>query len=100
MKSKTSMAAANHLRVARGVDFVGQVIKPWHRTTRRRTVNEALARTAGIDREDLFATANSYFGLFRQATHGHHDRAALAKLLRMRGMAANRPLTKTYRNPS
>ncbi|MES2181009.1 MAG: RNA-directed DNA polymerase, partial [Pseudomonadota bacterium] len=28
--------------VARGVDFVGQVIKPWHRSTRRRTENHAL----------------------------------------------------------
>lgn len=83
--------------VARGVDFVGQVIKPHHRLTRRRTVHEALARTAGIDRTDLFATANSYFGLFRQATHGHHDRADLAKALRLRGMAVNRQLTKGYR---
>jgi len=80
-----------------GVDFVGQVIKPHHRITRRRTVHEALARTAGIDRADLFATANSYFGLFRQATHGHHDRADLAKLLRLRGVAVNRQLTKGYR---
>jgi len=80
--------------VHRGVDFVGHVIKPGHRTTRRRTYRVALDRVAKIDQADLFETANSYFGLFRQATHSHHDRAALAKILRMRGMAVNRQLTK------
>lgn len=33
---------------------------------------------------------------FRQATHGHHDRADLAKALRLRGMAVTRALTKGY----
>ena len=89
--SKTILQPVN-----RGVDFVGQVIRPHHRVTRKRTVNEAMARVAGIDAGELFETANSYFGLFRQATHGHQDRAALAKVLRMRGMAVNRELTKGF----
>lgn len=83
--------------VARGIDFVGQVVKPWHRSTRRRTFNDALARTAVARDEDLFETANSYFGLFSQATHSHHDRAQLANVIRHRGRCVNRALTQTYR---
>jgi retron-type reverse transcriptase len=83
--------------IARGVDFVGQVVKPWRRITRRRTFNDALARTAAAMDEDLFETGNSYFGLCRQATHSHHDRARLASLIRHRGRSVNRALTQTYR---
>jgi hypothetical protein len=83
--------------VARGVDFVGQVIKPWQRQTRKRTVKAALQRVATMPAEDLFETANSYFGLLRQATHGHHDCAMLANVLRKRGHAIKSDLTKTYR---
>lgn len=83
--------------VDRGIDFVGQVIKPWRRTIRRRTFNEAIRRTRHMPREDLFETANSYFGLFRQSTHGHHDRALLANTLRDRGHSIKADLTKTYR---
>lgn len=83
--------------VERGVDFVGQVIAPWHRTTRRRTFNEALRRIADVDAGSLFETANSYFGLLRQATHSHGDRAHLANVLRDRGHCINKQFTKTYR---
>lgn len=83
--------------VARGVDFVGHVIKPWVRTTRRRTVNEALRRTAEAAPGDVHMLANSYFGLLRQAGASHHDRALLANVVRHRGHAVNRNLTKTYR---
>lgn len=83
--------------VARGVDFVGQVVKPWHRTTRRRTFNEALSRTSQMPADELFETANSYFGLLRQATHSHHDRARLANVLRYRGHCINKDFTKTFR---
>lgn len=84
--------------IARGVDFVGQVIKPWHRTTRRRTFNDAISRIAQAKADDVHASANSYFGLLRQATHSHADRATLANVLRRRGHAVNRQLTKTYRS--
>ncbi len=42
-------------------------------------------------------TANSYFGLLRQAQHSHHDRAILANALRRRGHCVKADLTKTYR---
>jgi retron-type reverse transcriptase len=83
--------------VDRGVDFVGQVIRPWHRTTRKRTVNEAMTRVRNIDAGELFETANSYFGLFRQTTHSFHQRAKLANVLRYRGHCISGDLTKIYR---
>jgi RNA-directed DNA polymerase len=82
--------------VDRGVDFVGHVIKPWRRTTRPRSVAQALKRTAAAPPEDLRETANSYFGLLTQASHSEKDRAKLARLILKRGHAVNGALTKTY----
>lgn len=81
--------------LARGVDFVGQVIKPWQRSLRRRTLHEALSRTAGVPLDELQQTANSYFGLLRQTPAGHGDRARLAKIVRQRGRSVDRGFTKT-----
>jgi len=83
--------------VDRGVDFVGHVIKPWHSSTRRRTVNVAARRVATMPAEDLLEVGNSYFGLLRQATHSHRDRALIANALRRRGHTINGAITKTYR---
>lgn len=84
--------------LSRGIDFVGQVIKPWHRTTRSKTVNTAMERTRHCDPANLFETANSYFGLLRQASHSHHDRTEFANLLRYRGHCIKADFSKTYRN--
>jgi hypothetical protein len=84
-------------RIDRGVDFVGQVVRPWRTTTRRRTVNEAIRRVATMDADDIFTSANSYFGLLRQAGSSHADRATLAKVVMRRGHCVNGALTKTYR---
>lgn len=83
--------------VSRGVDFVGHLIKPWCRTTRKRTINHALQKVKTAPAESLRETANSYFGLLRQATHSHKSRTALAKIILLRGKAVNKQLTKTYR---
>lgn len=82
--------------VDRGVDFVGHVIKPWRRTTRKRSLAHALKRTAAAPAEDLRETANSYFGLLSQASHSHTDRAALARVVLKRGNSVNSALTKTF----
>ena len=82
--------------IDRGVDFVGHVIKPWRRTTRKRSVAQAMKRIAAAPAEDLRETANSYFGLLSQASHSQKDRAALANLILRRGHAVNGSLTKTY----
>lgn len=82
--------------VARGVDFVGQVIKPHRRTLRRRTLNAALSRLQSIPAEDLAQSASSYLGLARTATHSHRDRCRIANLMRRRGFAVDHPLTKAY----
>jgi hypothetical protein len=83
--------------VDRGVDFVGQVVKPWRRYTRRRTFNEALSRAKQIQSSELYETANSYFGLLRQASHSHHDRARLGSVLMYRGHSINKDFSKTFR---
>lgn len=83
--------------LVRGVDFVGHVIKPWRRTVRRKTLSVALDRVASTEADELLESANSYFGLLRQATHSHHDRAQLANLLRGRGHTVKGDLTKIYR---
>ena len=80
----------------RGVDFVGQVVKPWRRTIRRRTVNAAIARLARMPAEDLPTAANSYFGLLRQASHSAHDRARLANVVRRRGFSVDHRFTKAH----
>jgi len=82
--------------VDRGVDFVGHVIKPWGRTTRKRSVATALRRTAAVPDEDLRETANSYFGLLAQASRSQKDRAKLANVVLKRGNSVNAELTKTY----
>ncbi|MHA6161018.1 RNA-directed DNA polymerase [Pseudomonas sichuanensis] len=84
--------------IDRGVDFVGHVIKPWRRTTRKKSVAQAMKRTATASAEELRETANSYFGLLRQASHSQKDRAALANLVLRRGHTVNGDLTKTYPN--
>lgn len=82
--------------VDRGVDFVGHVIKPWRRTTRKRSMAQALKRTAAAPAEDLRETANSYFGLLSQASHSGKDREKLARVVLLRGNSVNAELTKTY----
>lgn len=83
--------------IERGIDIVGQIIKPWRTTLRRRTYNEALARAASRPESDFYATANSYFGLLRQCTRSHHDRVRLANIALQRGYTVDRNFTKVYR---
>jgi RNA-directed DNA polymerase len=83
--------------VARGVDFVGHVIKPWHTRARRRTVGQAAARLRTMPADDVYAAANSYFGLLRQSDSSHSDRARVARAVLSRGHAVNRSFTKAYR---
>jgi len=80
----------------RGVDFVGQVIAPHRRTIRRRTFNEILSRLGRLDVADVHASANSYFGLLRQASRSYRDRARLAKLVLRRGFSVDGKFTKTF----
>jgi RNA-directed DNA polymerase len=83
--------------VDRGVDFVGHVIKPWSRTTRRRTARHAIHRIRQVPPEAVFDTANSYFGLFRQASSSHGDCARLARAVLDRGHCVSGSLSKAYR---
>ena len=94
-----SLAFKAQVQMPRGVDFVGQVIKPHRRTLRRRTFNDAVSRLKSISADGLFQTGNSYFGLLRQASHSHHDRAIIGNAIRHRGHSIKADLTKTYRRP-
>lgn len=82
--------------VERGIDFAGQVIKPWRRTTRPRTVRSALHRLRTMPPTKTFAAGNSYLGLMRQASHGHADQAQVANALRRRGHAVAGDLSKIF----
>jgi RNA-directed DNA polymerase len=82
--------------IERGVDFVGQVVKPWRRTIRKRTFDAAMARMRSMPEAERFESANSYFGLFRQAPNSHQARCAMAKLLLLQEFAVNRKFTKAY----
>jgi RNA-directed DNA polymerase len=86
--------------IERGIDFVGQVIKPWRRITRRRTVNVGLQRMENIEADRFFETANSYFGLLRQATRSHGDRARFGRVALQRGHCVPHDLTKILRRGS
>ncbi|WP_092002891.1 RNA-directed DNA polymerase [Polaromonas sp. OV174] len=81
----------------RGIDFVGHVIKPWRRTTRKRTVATAVRRLQDMPAADLHTAGNSYLGLLRQASHSHHDQAAVINVLRKRGHCFKPDLTKIFR---
>ncbi len=83
--------------VDRGVDFVGQVIKPWSRTTRPRTMRTALHRLETMPAKDVYAAGNSYLGLTRQASASHKDQAKLARALLKRGHLVNGELTKIFK---
>ncbi len=83
--------------VDRGIDFVGQVIKPWRRTPRPGTFEVAESRLARMPASDVFAAGNSYLGLAGQASHGHITQASLARVLRRRGHSVKGDLSKVYR---
>ena len=83
--------------VARGIDFVGHVIKPWRRTTRPRSLATAVSRLRTMPAEDVFAAGNIYLGLIGQASHGHADRATVANVLLRRGHTVKGDLSKIYR---
>ncbi|MDX9742155.1 MAG: RNA-directed DNA polymerase [Gammaproteobacteria bacterium] len=82
--------------IRRGIDYVGQVIKPWRRTTRPRTLHAALARLEHMPAADLFEAGNSYLGLTRQAGASHNEQALISRALMRRGHAIKGDLTKAY----
>ncbi len=81
---------------ARGIDFVGHVVRPWHRTTRRRTVARAVARIEHLPAADLVPAVNSYLGLVRQASHSRKEQATIARSAMRRGHCVDGELTKAF----
>jgi RNA-directed DNA polymerase len=83
--------------VDRGIDFVGQVIKPWRRTTRLRTLRGLLHRLEHLPAEQVYASGNSSFGLVRQAGASRHEQALIARAMLKRGHAVDGGLTRAFR---
>lgn len=82
--------------IDRGVDFVGQVIKPWRRVLRRKTFDNALAAVSSKTGDDLMKSANSYLGLLRQSDHSHSARARLVRIALKKGHCVDGNFTKVY----
>ena len=83
--------------IERGVDFVGQVIKPWRRVLRRKTFENAIATVSSKTGEDLMRSANSYLGLLRQSDHSHKARARLVRIALRKGHCVDGGFTKVFR---
>jgi hypothetical protein len=64
------------------------------------TVKHAITRVLASDQHQVQKTANSYYGLFRMATHSHTDRVNLTHAVFTHGKAVNWQLTKTYKSPA
>jgi hypothetical protein len=83
--------------INRGVDFVGQVIKPWRRIMRRSLLDNATESIISKNSEDLMMSANSYLGLLRQSTRSHHARARLARIAIVKGHCVDGGFRKIFR---
>ena len=83
---------------SRGIDFAGQVILPWRRITRPRTLRHALHRLEQMPDSEVYASGNSYLGLARQASASHNAQAQLCRALLQRGHAVEGlHLSKAFR---
>ena len=83
--------------IERGVDFVGQIIKPWRRVLRNTTRDNAWTTLSDKRGCDFMRSANSYFGLFRQTDHSHGIRVRLARVALHKGHCVNWQFTKVFR---
>jgi hypothetical protein len=83
--------------IERGVDFVGQIIKPWRRVLRRKTFENAVAALSAKNGEDLMKSANSYLGLLRQSDHSHNARVRLARIAICKGHCVDGKFRKVFR---
>ncbi len=84
--------------IAHGIDYAGQVIRPWRRTTRPRTLRQALTRLEVMPAADVYASGNSYLGLVRQAGTSHNEQAQICRALLKRGHAVEGlHLSKAFR---
>jgi len=83
--------------IERGVDFVGQIIKPWRRVLRRTTFDNAVGRLDERTGEDFMRSANSYLGLLRQSNHSHTARTRLARIALRKGHCVDWRFKKVFR---
>lgn len=87
-ESKTFVAPA-----AKGIDFVGHVLRPHRRSGRPKTFRLSLQKLKAASAEDLLTTCNSYLGHYRHLG----SRAQIIEICRTamrRGLRIHRDLTK------
>ena len=89
------MALANASQHEARAEYIGELLK--RQRAVRRTLNVALGRLHDMPAADLHQSANSYFGLLRQASHSHHDRTLVANVARNRGHLVAGDITKIFR---
>lgn len=85
--------------IDRGVDFVGQVVKPWRRVLRGRMRPAAIHRISTAD--DAVArrsSANSYLGLMRQCK-AYRERADIARRMLRYGHPVDSKFTRAFAHP-
>ena len=80
---------------AKGVDFVGHVIRPFRRSGRPKTHRAAIRRIEAAPAADLAARVNSYLGLYR---HGGSQAQIIdvGHAAMRRGLKLDRSLTKVH----
>ena len=82
--------------VERGVDFVGQVIKPWRRVARN-TLLPAAQRRINLEDDPVArrSSANSYLGLLRQCS-AYRERASICRSMMRHGHPVDTKLTRVF----
>lgn len=87
-------------KIDTGFKMLGFVCRPWSRYIRKETVDRAKSKIGGmlIDKDQpckIASTANSYFGICRQAKT-YRSRKQIADILYNHGWMFDKRLTKTY----
>ena len=87
-ESKTFVAP-----VAKGIDFVGHVIRPHRRSARPKTHRNALRRLANVPAPEFVPSCNSYLGLFKHVG-SHAQSLDICRLAHQRGFRVSHDLSK------
>lgn len=87
-------------RLERGIEMLGFIVRPYARYIRRFTTQTARRRIGGMCRARvnpwrIQASANSYFGIYRQA-NAYRQRQALADMLRSYGHLVSPTLNRMF----
>lgn len=77
----------------KGIDFVGSVIRPHHRSARPKTIRHAVQRVLNAPIDEMAVTVTSYLGLLRHVG-SFQQRIEIARAGRKRGLKIDLELTR------